>query len=47
MIWRVCCVHRYSHKLMELVRQVLHCIGSFTVQDDRFLVRLLVNSRST
>ncbi|EIE20423.1 hypothetical protein COCSUDRAFT_30601 [Coccomyxa subellipsoidea C-169] len=29
----------YSHKLMELVCQVLHKVGTFAVEDDRFLVQ--------
>lgn len=33
-----CLLCRYSHKLMELVRQVLDRIGSFEVQPERFQV---------
>lgn len=33
-----CSLCRYSHKLMELVRQVLDRIGSFEVQPERFQV---------
>jgi hypothetical protein len=36
-------MHRYSHKLMELVQRVLKRIVRFPVQPDRFAVRASCN----